>query len=192
MTTLERGKSLVRLSLLILVSLGAMGCEKPTAQTGPRQTGVPEEELGEVRVGDFSLKKRARFQVDGRVVSSASYQDGPQALVSPLDLVVSWGDDGPPAGAIFQRNRWYYLRREMATPEVLETTANFHIVGGAAEKLLGLGTGTRVKLSGWLVDVEGPDGFVWKTSLSRGDRGNGACEIFFVKRLQIEETPSGS
>jgi hypothetical protein len=37
----------------------------------------------------------------------------------------------------------------------------------------------------WLVDIRGPGGFSWNTSLRRDDTGNGACEIVYVEELEV-------
>jgi hypothetical protein len=42
--------------------------------------------------------------------------------------------------------------------------------------------GEIVHMEGYLVRVDGPDGFQWASSLSRSDTGNGACELFWVER----------
>jgi hypothetical protein len=42
-----------------------------------------------------------------------------------------------------------------------------------------------VRLEGDLVDVYGPDGFVWKTSLTRTDTGPGACETLYIRAITI-------
>ncbi len=41
-------------------------------------------------------------------------------------------------------------------------------------------------MSGYLVDVRGPNGFRWNTSLSRNDTGDGACEIMWIESLAVE------
>ncbi len=47
-------------------------------------------------------------------------------------------------------------------------------------------TGQIVTIGGFLVDVTGPGGFTWNTSLIRTDTGNGACEIVWVESLDVE------
>jgi len=45
--------------------------------------------------------------------------------------------------------------------------------------------GEVVKLSGYLVQVNASDGWHWKSSLTREDTGNGACEVVYVKELVV-------
>ena len=40
-------------------------------------------------------------------------------------------------------------------------------------------------LGGELVDAVRPDGFTWRTSLSREDTGAGACELFLVESAEL-------
>jgi len=46
-------------------------------------------------------------------------------------------------------------------------------------------TGQIVALSGYLVRVQGPDGWHWNSSMTRSDSGNGACELVWVQDLAI-------
>jgi hypothetical protein len=38
---------------------------------------------------------------------------------------------------------------------------------------------------GYLVEVRGRDGFRWRSSLTREDTGNGACELVWVEKLDV-------
>ncbi len=46
-----------------------------------------------------------------------------------------------------------------------------------------LHTGELVHLSGLLVEATGDDAGTWRSSLSRTDSGNGACELVWVEEL---------
>jgi len=41
-----------------------------------------------------------------------------------------------------------------------------------------------VKLSGYLVDVRGDDGWSISTSMTREDTGAGACEVIWVEEFE--------
>jgi len=43
--------------------------------------------------------------------------------------------------------------------------------------------GEIVNFSGYLVQVNKPNGWKWKTSLTRTDTGFGACEVVWVERI---------
>ena len=40
--------------------------------------------------------------------------------------------------------------------------------------------GDRVRIDGWLVQANAPDGWRWRSSLTRDDSGGGACEVVYV------------
>ena len=50
--------------------------------------------------------------------------------------------------------------------------------------------GEFVAMRGYLVNVGGPDGFYWNTSLRRDDTGNGACEVFYVESVEAKAVPA--
>jgi len=45
--------------------------------------------------------------------------------------------------------------------------------------------GQLVQLSGFLVNVDASDGWRWRTSTTRNDTGNGACEIVYVEQVSF-------
>jgi hypothetical protein len=55
------------------------------------------------------------------------------------------------------------------------------------ERLQQIRRGHIIRARGYLVDADGESGFRWQTSLSREDTGGGACELFYVERIEIEE-----
>ena len=67
-------------------------------------------------------------------------------------------------------------------------TANTHLIpasGRVASALARVRRGDVVRLEGDLVDIDGPDGFLWRTSLTRTDTGAGACETLYVRAITI-------
>jgi len=54
------------------------------------------------------------------------------------------------------------------------------------KKLKKIRRGDIVNAQGFLIDVDHESGFLWRTSMSRDDTGNGSCEIFYVEQLEIE------
>jgi len=45
--------------------------------------------------------------------------------------------------------------------------------------------GDTVRIRGYLVQVEGKDGWRWRSSLTRDDTGGGACELIFIQELDV-------
>ncbi len=144
---------------------------------------------------DYRLTPRARFSATVRVLARERYYIDALAPVAPVDLAVGWGpmSDSAILAAfdISQSNRFYYWHAdEMPLPrgEIESHSANWHIVPASAEvarTLRRVRVGEVVRITGELVDVEGPDGGSARTSLRRDDTGAGACEIILVQSLAI-------
>ena len=49
-----------------------------------------------------------------------------------------------------------------------------------AADLARVGEGDRVRVDGWLVQLDRPGGWRWRSSLTREDSGGGACELVYV------------
>lgn len=142
---------------------------------------------------------RAVLSLEATVLGAQRYTRGPESALSPLDLALGWGPMAQPevfeALGITQSGRWYHYRWGPEGPPIpretiIRTSSNVHVVPASPElhrRLLGLAEGDRVRLQGWLIDVERPDGARWTTSLTRDDSGAGACEILYV--CGLDELP---
>jgi hypothetical protein len=47
-------------------------------------------------------------------------------------------------------------------------------------------------LAGELVEATGPGIGTWRSSLSRTDKGNGACELMWVKEVTVLDGPGAA
>ena len=71
---------------------------------------------------------------------------------------------------------------------MLFRSASMHMVpaNAAVERTLrNVRSGQRVKFSGYLIEVRAPDGWHWKSSLTREDTGAGACELVWVEQIAV-------
>ena len=57
--------------------------------------------------------------------------------------------------------------------------------GAIAGRLKDVRPGQVVRIQGWLVEARAGDGWRWRSSLTRNDTGAGACEVIFVRDLQV-------
>ena len=152
-------------------------------------------EDGEIMLNGYKITPLESFQIEARVLATKSYFIGREADVSPVDLALGWGKMSDEAILkdikISQSNRFYYWRvEEFPIPrrEIETHSANMHMIPANAqiEKILkDIRPGQIVKLSGDLVQVNASDGWHWKSSLTREDTGNGACEVIYVKTLSV-------
>ena len=150
---------------------------------------------------DYLITRKARFEIRARVLSAEPYYMNRTADLSPIDLALGWGVMSDQTVLdkidISQSGRWYRTRYELPPPVpeqlIVSSSSNMHIIparkdiGRALKKLR---VGDIVTLNGFLVDVDHDSGFMWRTSMSRTDSGDGACEIVFVESLSVENRGS--
>lgn len=137
----------------------------------------------------------AGFSLEARVLGRKRYSQGEEARFSPLDLALGWGPMRETAVLqqldISQSGRWYHYRWSGQAPippgEIVRSSANMHMIpanDGVARALRGVREGDRIRLQGWLVNIEAADGWRWRSSLTRDDTGNGACELVYVCAIE--------
>lgn len=149
---------------------------------------------------EFTVTPRAAFDIQARVLSRETYFLGTESDLSPIDLALGWGRMSDQAIldqiSVRQGGRWYYTRYALPPPipepEIIRTSANMHMIPADAvveRELKRLRRGDLVRIQGYLVDVDHESGWMWRTSLTREDTGQGACEIIYVEAVQrITET----
>jgi hypothetical protein len=146
----------------------------------------------------YRLSPRAAFEIRARVLSRENYRWDEGADLAPIDLALGWGVMSDQAVLdridISQGARWYYTRYEYPAPlperDIIRHSGNMHMVPASPlvrERLQQIRRGHIIRARGYLVDADGDSGFRWQTSLSREDTGGGACELFYVERIEIEE-----
>jgi hypothetical protein len=164
----------------------------------PAQVNIPEEILSPA--GDFQLTKVAEYRVRGRVLRTKVYHSGVQARIVPVDVALGWGRMSDQAVLdqfrLSMGNRFFFFEWEGAPAvpreEITRSVANHHVISASkdvARKIKRLRIGQIAEMRGWLVDVKGPDGFQWKTSRTRGDSGNGACEVLYATGVEAWDAP---
>jgi hypothetical protein len=143
------------------------------------------------RKHDAEIVARAKFEMEAVVIARERYRFDRMAKLAPVDLAFGWGpmSDAGVLGrlSITQGNRFYFWN----TPEypiprrAIEThSANMHLIPSTdsiERKIDNARVGQVVRLSGYLVDVKGNDGWSLNTSLTRDDTGAGACEVIWVE-----------
>ena len=174
----------------------AAACVLPPAMFGdePMQSAVPAS-MRPFRRGDFTVSPLAGFSLEARVLSREDYAFGPESALSPTDLALGWRRMSDPAVygplGIRQSGRWYRYRWDAGGPpiplrEIVRSSANMHMVPADAEverALDGVRAGQMVRLQGWLIEARRDDGWAWRSSLTREDSGDGACELVYVCAL---------
>lgn len=178
-----------------LAFLSSEGAGRPNALKEPAQGEPAREPFVETRGRrTFRLTPRASYDVAARVGATERYRSGAAGALIPWDFVLTWGAaTTEPAWSrvsYLQTGRFYAWRCDgtLDPSYVASHTANTHLIpadGRVASALAHVRRGDVVRLEGDLVDVDGPDGLVWKTSLTRTDTGPGACETLYVRAVTI-------
>jgi hypothetical protein len=148
---------------------------------------------------DYRVTALADFYVKALVLGVERYWWDRGSALSPVDFAVGWGRMSDQSVidrlSITQGRRWYQWRprdRQFPIPvaEIISHSANMHLIpadSAVRKRLLKVGRGSIVGISGHLVLVEGKDGSRWRSSLSRTDTGSGACELVWVTRISVDE-----
>jgi hypothetical protein len=143
----------------------------------------------------WKLKPLARYIIEARVLSKAHYTDDSVASLAPYDLVLGWGRMSDTAVLerldISQSNRFYHWQCWGDTPipekEMISHSANNHLIpadDSVRDQIAALRVGSLVKISGYLVEARHPQAdHPWRSSLTRDDTGDGACEIIYVSSV---------
>jgi hypothetical protein len=162
-------------------------------ESDPVQTALSES-APSIRHGDFELKPLALFSVDARVLHRRNYRYDTAAALVPVDLALGWGpmSDEQVLDRIHvsQSMRFYWYEYKLPGPipteQIVAHSSNMHIIPATPEiasRCESLRTGQLVHLKGDLVEATGPGIGHWRSSLSRTDTGNGACELFYVQEI---------
>ncbi|XID75221.1 hypothetical protein ACF3NA_01290 [Alkanindiges sp. WGS2144] len=139
------------------------------------------------------IKVLEQFSGEFRILGRKDYSNDREAQFSPVDFAVSEGILASkyyyPLIGVKQDNR--YLTWRMSTLPVspkkaIELVSNIHIIPAnpaIAARLKQVKQGDLVQLQGDLVEV-GNNDWTWRSSLSRNDVGDGACELLRVQSVK--------
>ena len=134
-----------------------------------------------------------KFNFEARVLGTERYSMDREAQLAPIDLALGWGPMANPSVidkvTITQSNRFYYWHvNEFPIPrrDIEVNSANMHMVPANAdvERVLNsVKPGQQISFSGYLIEARAPDGWRWRSSLTREDTGAGSCELVWVEKI---------
>jgi len=151
----------------------------------------------------YTLTPKATYDISGLVVSQhrgdALFNLGHKADPGNIkDVCVVWGEavtNGSYRKVKFTSGEFtcsYSWSGVVTPPFNPEKASNNHLIPGSstiARQIRAIHVGDQIRMAGLLVDYkvtkDGQDIFTRQTSLTRGDTGNGACEILYVTDLSV-------
>lgn len=140
------------------------------------------------------------YEITAKVVSKKRYRGGWDAKLASYDMALAWGKLTEPGMKKFikysQMRRFYFYKFTRDCPltqdYIGKHSSNNHLIP-ANKNILNvfrkIKKGDIIQLWGYLVNVKGTyrGGDVnWKTSTSRTDTGNGACEVIYVEKVRLK------
>lgn len=151
--------------------------------------------------GDYTVTPLARYALTAVVLGRERYRHDINAELAPVDLALGWGPMSDAAAinalSITQSSRWYEYRwgaegAPLHPSDIAHHSANTHCLPSTPalrKKLLAVRRHDLVSLSGYLVEISGPDGYRWRSSLTRSDTAGGACEVVWLTALESAPIP---
>jgi len=166
----------------------------PLAPDPPAQVSL--EENFTMEWNGYRIEAIQGFGIEALVLGRKNYVEGDMGQLVPIDLALAWGQASDPLWvrhlSVEQSDRvyrWSYPRGTPIDQRSFEvSSANMHIMPASPEiraMLDTVGPGDVVRMSGFLVNISGPGGYAWNTSIVRTDVGLGACEVILVETVEI-------
>lgn len=159
----------------------------------PEQTSAANARAFELH--GYHITPLADYSITARVLSREDYHVGREADLSNTDFALGWGrmsdDSVLKTISIRQSGRFYSWQvQEFPIPqrEIETSSANVHLIAAdssIARQINNVRKGQVVHLQGQLVEANTADGWKWRSSLTRDDTGAGACELFYVERIDL-------
>ena len=197
MSQLIRFLSIVLVAVMIFLGSSILGNNAPYqgSVVQPEQNNLfPLERIFHSgKEGDVEISLKAEYDIRGVVKGKKKYSDYP-SQVSEYDLILAWGDlnkeEYDQHVDYSQSGRWYYYTYDQEFVEkglIARNSANVHLIAENDEvrkDIRKIRKNDYIRIKGYLVDVHFDNG-AWETSMTRGDTGNGACEIILVEEIHI-------
>jgi hypothetical protein len=147
--------------------------------------------------GDFMITALADYDIRARVLSRREYGSGKESDLSPVDLALGWGPMSDQFVLdkleISQGHRWYKWKVKDLMPipqkDIERSSANVHIVPANSvveDALDDVYVGSIVHMTGYLIKATQEGTWRWVSSTTRNDTGDGACEVFWVETMKVE------
>ena len=193
-----------RVAFVILaacVCLAGIAWLRPDARSGVRAPDDPVQVMLGSDAPSFSragwqIHALATYDITARVLHKKRYWADPSADLVPYDFAVGWGPMSDSTIlrqlTISQGNRFYFWEYPSSPPipeaQIICHSANMHLIPSSGAVWRALWWASKddvIHLTGYLVEATYPRWSSWRSSLSRTDTGNGACELMWVESCEF-------
>lgn len=150
---------------------------------------------------EYSIIPVANYKISGIVLAINTFfiMDA-GAEIAPIDVGLAWGKMAVPEYDKYMNYsssarylNWNYDRNFPFSYDFLNSHVSHNHIVPANEKILNviksLKNKEKIYMEGYLVNIRSEfngSSFYWNTSLTRFDKEGGACEVFYVKKIRIE------
>ena len=199
--------ALLFVAVVVYSLRGFRGCPTGGVTSAPLQLGdepvqveldKPEPVTIERDGKTFHIQKTHSYRVVGEVLSASTYSLAFTNEFYDVDIGLAWGDHVPAlkdAYTFYQDHRWLFWRADHPVSDadradVGTHIGNQHIIPAEGHPRIDRAVrwareGDIVALEGYLVaSLDSSWQPLAKSSTSRSDTGNGACEIVWVEKFQ--------
>ena len=181
--------------------------DRTITESEPLQEASDQRAFSTVIKGyTYTITPRAAYDISGLVVSQHRgdaffnlYHKADPGNIE--DVCVVWGEviaNGSYRQVSYSSGEftcYYAWSGSIAPPFNPEKMANNHLIpadAAVARRIRAIRIGDQIRMKGLLVDYhvsrQGREVFMRRTSLTRTDTGNGACEILYVTNMNVVRT----
>ena len=154
-----------------------------------------DEPVSPIEKNGYLITPLAEFQAQARVLGAKHYNQDREASLVPVDLALGWkrmSEDNVLNRIDIRQDGRFYFWKTNAYPipraEIETQSTNMHLIPADSiieESLKSVQPGEIVVFNGYLVEVRGQDNWRWRSSLTRNDTGDGACELVYVTSFEV-------
>jgi hypothetical protein len=186
---------------LWLPPMGGVKAERIDLAREPEQAVIEPPEVFQIVRDDqvFIVHKISDFDISGEVLSTAAYDALFTSAYSDVDIGLLWGAQREAYKNKYdfrQSGRWLFWRSSTDVSaddraDITRHIANIHTIPRGNSKRVSralryIDVGDHIRLRGALVEIRSPQGeLLQKSSMTRDDVGDGACELMWVDEVQI-------
>jgi hypothetical protein len=180
---------------------GSTVAPAPNIQMEPIQEALESPQVHSVKRGDnmFQVINTHRYEICGHVLSTQAYDATWTSEFSDVDIGLIWGthiNEFQNKFRFNQSGRFLFWRSENPVSdaernEITSHIANVHTIPHEGSKVIQralrhVNNADSICLRGFLSELHDENGTVLqKSSLTRTDTGDGACELMWVDEVQI-------